>query len=311
MTRKYFSILVVCVAVFVLTTAAFAAPTFAKGDVFAAIGNGQVDWFNATGTLISTLNDTQGGFTTGMAFNSAGDLFVTNFSAGTVSEFNNTGTLVNPTFITGISLPEAIVFNSAGEMYVTSVGRTGITQYTASGTLINTYIAGTRTDWMDLASNQKTMYYTDESGAIHVLDLPTNTKLADLVTGLGGGAALRILSDGSILLASESAGIVNRVQPNGSVSQTYSAAGISFPFALNLDPNGTSFWTADPNGTIAKIDIASGTTQLEFNTGRPQTDGLAVFGEITQSTTPEPGTLVMLGSGVLGIAGLLRRKIKL
>jgi len=292
-----------------LTSAAFAGPTFSKGDVFAAIGNGQVAWFTSTGSLITTLNDGQGGYTTGMAFDKSGDLFVTNFGAGTVSEFNNTGTLVNATFVSGISSPEAIVFDNAGNMYVTSVGRTGITEYNTGGSLINTFIAGTRTDWMDLASNQKTMNFTDESGAIHVLDLSTNTTKADLITGLGGGAALRILSDGSILLAAEDAGIVDRVLPNGTVSQTYSAAGIGFPFALNLDPDGTSFWTADPNGTIARIDIGSGSTLTEFNSGSSQTYGLTVFGEITQANTPERGTLVMLGSGLLGIAGLLRRRI--
>ena len=28
-------------------------------------------------------------------------------------------------------------------------------------------------------------------------------------------------------------------------------------------------------------------------------------------TTPEPGTLIMLGSGIVGLAGVLRRKINL
>ena len=30
---------------------------------------------------------------------------------------------------------------------------------------------------------------------------------------------------------------------------------------------------------------------------------------LTQNTTPEPGSLVLFGSGMLGLAGLLRRKI--
>jgi hypothetical protein len=31
--------------------------------------------------------------------------------------------------------------------------------------------------------------------------------------------------------------------------------------------------------------------------------------EMTTSTTPEPGTLLMLGSGVLGLAGVARKKL--
>src|ERR1017187_6459269 len=30
-----------------------------------------------------------------------------------------------------------------------------------------------------------------------------------------------------------------------------------------------------------------------------------------QGTTPEPGTLIMFGSGIIGLAGMLRRKINL
>lgn len=48
-------------------------------------------------------------------------------------------------------------------------------------------------------------------------------------------------------------------------------------------------------------DILSGTTGL---TG-------AVAAQGNASTTPEPGTLVLLGSGILGLAGIVRRKINL
>jgi PEP-CTERM motif-containing protein len=37
----------------------------------------------------------------------------------------------------------------------------------------------------------------------------------------------------------------------------------------------------------------------------------AVGGSIYGAQSPEPGTLMMFGSGVLGLAGLLRRKINL
>jgi hypothetical protein len=40
-------------------------------------------------------------------------------------------------------------------------------------------------------------------------------------------------------------------------------------------------------------------------------DDLCINGGCGGQTTPEPGTLVMLGSGVVGLAGLLRRKVSL
>lgn len=58
----------------------------------------------------------------------------------------------------------------------------------------------------------------------------------------------------------------------------------SFFFAMNLDPDNTSFWTAGySNGNIRKIDIASGSQLFTFVAPRRGTSvaGLAVFGELT------------------------------
>ena len=59
------------------------------------------------------------------------------------------------------------------------------------------------------------------------------------------------------------------------------------------DP-GISFLTFSVVDVNGNNDLAIGT--VSFQNG---------------STTPEPGTLIMLGSGVLGLAGVLRRKINL
>ena len=56
--------------------------TFVDGDLFVSISNGQVQWHHADGTLNRTLTTAAGGFTTGMAFDSAGNLYVTEWLAG-------------------------------------------------------------------------------------------------------------------------------------------------------------------------------------------------------------------------------------
>src|SRR5206468_4695397 len=75
--------LLALMAPFLLTSvAAHGASTFQVGDVFVGVGNGQIQWYHPDGTLVQTLNNGVGGFTTGMAFDSAGHLYGTNFSGG-------------------------------------------------------------------------------------------------------------------------------------------------------------------------------------------------------------------------------------
>jgi hypothetical protein len=74
--------------------------------------------------------------------------------------------------------------------------------------------------------------------------------------------------------------------------------------------DGLSTWSAifstqitEPYQTFLAAIAAGGTV----------TDTYSATVDVTQnvSPTPEPGTLVMLGSGLLGMAGLIRRKVRL
>ena len=60
-------------------------------------------------------------------------------------------------------------------------------------------------------------------------------------------------------------------------------------FALNLDPDGTSFWSADfdETGIVAKFDIASGRILVTLKINGGNVRGIAMFGEAT-AARPEP-----------------------
>src|SRR5471030_3260109 len=77
--------------------------TFQVGDVFGSTGNGQVTWYHPDGTLVRILDTgIPGTFTTGMAFDKASNLYVTNFSSGGVFKFDNAGNLIG-LFASGFS----------------------------------------------------------------------------------------------------------------------------------------------------------------------------------------------------------------
>ena len=78
--------------------------------------------------------------------------------------------------------------------------------------------------------------------------------------------------------------------------------------ALALDPADHTLWLVNDNtGNLEQYSTAGAFLSTGPNVGS------AYGGEfnLARTPTPEPGTLVMFGSGVLGLTGLLRRKINL
>jgi hypothetical protein len=132
--------------------------------------------------------------------------------------------------------------------------------------------------------------------------------------------ALRILPNGDVLAADTSN--VLEFDSSGNIIRTYTGfTGASELFALNLDPDGTSFWTGDIGGStgVWKVDIATGTILEHWDAskdGATEVAGLALFGELTvsnppppppPSAVPEPGSLSLLAGGLVAI-GLARRR---
>jgi streptogramin lyase len=303
------------------------AVPFTKGDIFASVGNGLVKEFTPAGVLVQTLNSTTGASEmTGSAFDSAGNFFVTGFGTSTLSKFDNNGVLQSANFIAGNNPinNESIVFDGAGNFYVGGAGGAIIRKFNSAGVLLATFTVavGPRgTDWIDLAADQKTLFYTSEGGTVRRFDTSTNTQLANFTSTLGGTSfALRLLSDGGALVAHTSN--VLRLDSTGAVTQTYTIPGSTQLFALNLDPDGTSFWTGniDSVGKLFHVRISDGFVLGSFNTVSPGGNdlaGLSIFGEITQGcgtncgggggTVPEPATLLLLGSGLIVTIAVTRR----
>ena len=318
------ALLVLAIGVLAMPGLASAAP-FTAGDVFASIGNGQVKEFTPSGTLVQTLNTTTNSHeTTGSAFDSAGNFFVTDFTTSQLSKFNSSGTLLSANFIAGNPVNnESLVFDNAGNFYVGGAGGNVIRKFSAAGTLLNTFTVsvGPRgSDWIDLAADQHTLFYTSEGGSVRRFDTATNTQLTDFTSSLGGVSyALRLLPDGGAAVAHTSN--ILRLNSSGAVVQTYTIPGGNDLFALNLDPDGTTFWTGNVNsvGTVFHVRISDGAVLGQFNSVAPggfDLGGLSILGEITQGcptcgggpTVPEPSSLLLLGSGLASLGGIAWRR---
>ena len=305
-----------CLGVFALNGALAMADTFQAGDVFASINNGTVAWYRSNGTFVSNLTFGSG-YTTGSASDSTG-LWVTNFGASTVTKWDSTGS--SPTlFGGGYSTPEDILVDKSHDVFVSSTGG-GLREFDSTGALLASFAGGQRIDWFDLSSDESTMYYTDESGTIHRWDLTTNTALADL--GSGGAFALRLLGDGTLLAADRSA--VNHIDATtGAILNTFTNSSFgdtgSELFSLNLDSDGTSFWTGDfTNGKLFKLKISDGSLLQTLDTGKGAGSlyGVSVFGEECAAgcggpppAVPEPGSIFLLGSAFTMIGLAVRKRL--
>jgi hypothetical protein len=286
------SLLAVLALLVSMSPVVMAAPTpFQIGDVFASVNNGQVQQWRDIGgnmTLMDTLNDG----------------LVTNFGNTKVVKYAGPGIPHNILQVidTNAQNPggasESIVFDQAGNFYVGHPhGDDDIQKYSANGTFIEKYdvdVDLVGSDWIDLAGDQKTMYYACEGRIIFRYDVSTDTQLANFATlpGQGNAFALRLLADGGLLVADRSN--IKRLDSSGNVTQTYDVAGQDNWFALNLDPDGTSFWSGDfGNDHFYKFDINSGAILQTVDTGLGGANlyGLSVYGEITEGgggVQPEP-----------------------
>ena len=274
-----------------------AATVFQSGQAFASVGFSTVNVYDpASGNQVTSLVDsTAEPYTAGSAFDSSGNFYVTDDTNGDISEFAPDGTPMGQ-FATGLQNPLSLVFDSSGNLYVGQQTTPYVAEFSPSGQRLpdigplQTELYGD--DWIDLSSDQCTLYYTTEGTDILRYNKCTNTQLPNLnQVPFSGPAAyeVRILPDGDVLVADSTAVLL--LDQNGNVIQTYSCS--SLPgcqgqlFAISVDPSGTSFWTGDSySGNIWQIDLATGNVLQTINTNAAYLYGLSVDDQIAVAASP-------------------------
>jgi hypothetical protein len=272
-------------------TSQAASSTVSVGDVpsfFVGVSNGQIKQFDLAGNLIKTLSTGQGGSVTGMAFDAFGALYVTDFTADAVSKFDGSGSLKG-NFGTGYNCqPESIVFDNAGNAYVGETGCShALLKFDPYGNLVAGWAVTTEvegSDWIDLAADQCTIFYTSQGTTVFRFNTCTGQQLPTFATGLQTGLGLRILPDGGVLVA-DNQDIVH-FDSAGRTIGTYTASGENCWVSLTLDPDQKSFWAVDYcTSDIVHFDLTSGNQLAKFNAGTPAQTVYGIAMKAAQQTT--------------------------
>ncbi|MEN3310684.1 MAG: hypothetical protein V7645_13 [Actinomycetota bacterium] len=288
---------------------AFAAP-FTIGDVFAGVGRGHIKEYTPTGTLVQTLDTLSNSLEeTGMCFDGntlTSNLRSTNFSNNSMSRIPQTGPVQYPWGGGFNADPESCVVSVDPSTNQTVVyvgqadGTRDVLKFDLSGALLDSYDVATGprgSDWIDLSADKCTLLYTSEGTLIRRYDVCADTQLADFATAPSGPCfALRIRVNGDVMVACSN--FLYRFSPAGTLLQTYPkpVTETSFLFAMNLDPDGLSFWTAGfSTGHVYHYDITTGAIIGTFTAvlDGPTLAGLAIFGEPVVSLPSGPAKLTL------------------
>ena len=257
------------------------ATTFQPGDIIVSLEPGPVLWHGPDGTLKRVILGTEVGTGEGMAFDAAGNLYVTRWC---VDGSCSTGNTVEKYTATGLPAgrfggsydcnPHAIVFDRTGTAYVGLAGCSGAIVKLAPGAApVSLAVAPDNQGafWIDLAADGCTMFYTSWGPNVKRYDVCARVQLANFNRApVPGGVAhdLRVLPDGGVIVASGE--VVARLDASGTLVQTYQIPGEpSLWSGLDLAGDGT-FWAGNYlSSNVYRFDLATGAVRARFNTGTP------------------------------------------
>jgi len=324
-----------------LAAALLACGVLARADqVYISYANtaNTIEEFTSTG--VSGTNTDDGPFAAtdvstpnGIAFDSQGNLYVANSTAGTISEFAASGTYIG-VFASGLSSPAGLVFDQFGNLYVANNGDGTITEITPSGSPSqyasglngpnglafgpngNLYVAdGSDDSIMEITSNGPVIF----ASANQIGNGPAGVGF----TALNQPKGLAFDASGNLYVSNFEADNIEEFAPDGTpttfatntgdVSDPDNQEGLWNPFGVAFDSSGDLFvanygHTGEEGAGYSYIDEFSATgTMLDAFTDANDPPDLRDASYIA-IVVPEPSSVGLTMLGAVSIAGVAWRR---
>lgn len=158
--------------------------------------------------------------------------------------------------------PESFVFRG-DKAYVGYAGANVITRHDKkTGVLEKSWqVPVSRgTDWIGLASDNKTMFYTSETGVVYRFDVEAEKQLPNFLDSTGFGANYAVFprfGDDHVFVTGGPG--VNRYDPTGKLVRQYVMQPAPFAFSAALSLDGNRLYFADyQSNNVWIVDVESG-----------------------------------------------------
>jgi len=236
-------------------------------------------------------------FPQGMAFDSAGDLFVSDYLDGKIYEFTNGVASMKGIFASGLIHPQGLAFDSAGDLFVADFYSGTIYEFTNGVASMKGPFASGLSGPFGLAFDSAGDLFEADSGSNKIYEFTNGaaSMKGTFATGLDGPAGLAFDSAGDLFEADYTGNKIHEFT-NGVASKEGTFAtgldgpeGLAFNSAGDLfeaDYTGNQIHEFNPSG--AKTTFASGIRPdfLAFQPEAPVFSGLTASQSIGYGTTP-------------------------
>ncbi len=217
----------------------------------------------------------------GLAFDTAGNLYVANAGNNTVSEVSPSGTV--STFVsTGLNQPESLAFDTSGNLYIANTGDDTVSKVVNRN--VSTFASGFGAAPSGLAFDQSGNLYVAIGAHDTISKVTPQGSISDFVApgpgapdGLGDPSGLAFDSAGNLYVANFGGfggNTISEVTPAGTVS-TFVAddAGLNGPEGLAFDAAGNLYVSNFAGTTVSEVTPAG--TVSTFASGFNEPLGLA------------------------------------
>ncbi len=239
----------------------------------------------------------------GLAFDSSGNLFVSNLqTAGSITKITPGG--VSSIFVnSGLENPQGLAFNPAGDLFVSNTSPTSprISKITPGGT-VSTFATALLNQPRGLAFDSAGDLYASNFGNTISRYTPGGSAsvFASGATDLGNPLGIAFDSTGNLIVANTafSPRRISQFTPGGTGSVF--ATMTDTPQGVAFDSVGNLYVTSSLSSTISKFN-SLGVFQFSWSTGANSSPRYPAF-------VPEPSTYVLCGLAAGVLALLSRRK---